>query len=245
MLDVKTLDIADRRWAQDFDLGPATLRPTAPHVQEHAGRMQGAEGIWILWAGGAPLISLPESTWDVLTRRAITWDVELVSDPGALADALRPLVSPKIVGPAWIGYGTKETLDLSSAERARELNDSDADAVPALRADCSEEGWAHGGSEHGAVPTFGAFAEDGTLGALAGYRIWDERIAHLSIVGARRHGGQGHGTAAVARAARHALDAGLLPQYRTLANNAPSRGIARRLGFETYGYSVFVRLPGA
>lgn len=35
---------------------------------------------------------------------------------------------------------------------------------------------------------------------------------------------------------------GLIAQYRTLASNAPSIGIARRLGFVGYAASLAVRL---
>jgi hypothetical protein len=46
-------------------------------------------------------------------------------------------------------------------------------------------------------------------------------------------------------AARHALSASLIPQYRTLLANEPSMRIAARLGFEAYGFSVYVRLAGS
>ena len=48
--------------------------------------------------------------------------------------------------------------------------------------------------------------------------------------------------AAVARAARHAVAAGHMPQYRTLRANLPSMRIAERLGFQAYGFSSYVRL---
>lgn len=37
----------------------------------------------------------------------------------------------------------------------------------------------------------------------------------------------------------------LLPQYRTLRANSPSMKIAQRLGFDEYGFSVYVRLSTA
>jgi GNAT superfamily N-acetyltransferase len=118
----------------------------------------------------------------------------------------------------------------------------DGAAVSRLQAACSEQEWEHGGSDPAHGRTFGVFDGGGELEALAGYEIWDETIAHISIVTHPARRGKGSGRAAVARAAEHALEAGLLPQYRTLRANAPSMSLARRLGFSEYGFSVYVRL---
>jgi GNAT superfamily N-acetyltransferase len=133
-------------------------------------------------------------------------------------------------------------LDLAPAVRGRALVPGDAASVARLRDGCTTEEWDHGGSDPETAPAFGCFDAQGDLLALAGYKTWGEEIAHLSIFSARDHRGRGFGRAAVAWAARHALDAGLLPPYRTLVANGPSMGIATRLGFERYGFSVFVRL---
>jgi len=77
---------------------------------------------------------------------------------------------------------------------------------------------------------------------MAGYKVWGREIAHISIVCAPRHRGDGLASAAVACAAQHALSAGLVPQYRTLASNGPSMAVAGKIGFEAYGFSVSVRL---
>ncbi|MDJ0523201.1 MAG: GNAT family N-acetyltransferase [Planctomycetota bacterium] len=242
MLEQAVLEIADRWWARDFACRPEALRPARTHVQAHAGSMIDATGIWILVVGPAPLVSLPQAAYDTLAERARDWSPALVEDPAALTAAIAPRRAEKIIGPAFIGYGTSDTLDLTPASRARPLTPADDEAVAALRAACSEEAWDHGGTDPHAVPAFGCFDERGRLMALAGYKTWGEAIAHIAIVSAPEHRGRGLGTAAVACAAQHAISTGLLPQYRTLAANAPSMGIARKLGFERYGFSVFVRL---
>ncbi|MDJ0974219.1 MAG: GNAT family N-acetyltransferase [Planctomycetota bacterium] len=243
MLDDSVLETADRWWAGDFDCPPDALRGAATHVQAHAGRTAGAKGIWILVVGPAPLVSLPEHLMDPIGDCAAGWTNALVRDPDALAAALAPLPLGPIIGPAFIGYGTAATLDLSAATQSRPLTPGDQGAVATLRTACGEEAWSHGGTDPQSVPAFGCFDDEGELLALSGYKTWGDAIAHIAIVSAPRAQGRGLGTAAVARAAQHALDAGLLPQYRTLEANAPSMGIARKLGFERYGFSVFVRLP--
>ncbi|MEM1451921.1 MAG: GNAT family N-acetyltransferase [Planctomycetota bacterium] len=162
----------------------------------------------------------------------------------APAAVLRGLPIDRIVGPAFIGYGTRENMgpSLSLADTATRMKREHDAAVHALREGCTEEEWSHGGSNQRAVPAFGRFDDTGELAALAGYATWSDEIAHIAVVAAPGHRGAGHATVVVAAAARHALDAALLPQYRTLLANEPSMAIARRLGFERYGSSVFVRL---
>jgi predicted GNAT family acetyltransferase len=138
-----------------------------------------------------------------------------------------------------------QTLALARAAEARELTSIDGDAVLGLRAACSHEDWRHGGSEHGEVPTFGSFNAQDELCAVAGYKTWNETIAHLAIVCAPGRRGRGFASAAVSCATQHALRANLIPQYRTLLSNEPSMSIATRLGFEMYGFSVYVRLGNA
>jgi RimJ/RimL family protein N-acetyltransferase len=106
--------------------------------------------------------------------------------------------------------------------------------------------WDHGGSKiDPGVPLFGVFDGSRELTALASYQVWNERIAHISIVTHPRHQGRGLGRAAVALAAQRALTAGLVPQYRTLQANTASMAIAKRLGFVEYGFSVYVRMQSA
>jgi hypothetical protein len=233
---------ADRYWSRDFACAPHELRLTGTHVQEHAGILLGATGIWILAVGAFPRVSMPPAAMPILGSGARQWLKALVSNPAALAAELAPLTVEKIVGPAFIGYGYASTLKLESAGLARRLTTADSNAITGLRGECSLEEWEHGGSKHADAPTFGAFDAQGTLCALASYSVWPEQIAHISIVTAATRRGRGFATSAVACAARHALEAGLLPQYRTLAANVPSLGVAQRLGFVEYGFSIYVRL---
>ncbi|MFO0931113.1 MAG: N-acetyltransferase [Planctomycetota bacterium] len=211
-------------------------------MQSHAGTLAGAPNAWILCVGPAPLVSLPSHVHAAIGAHARRWTLSTVSSPDALAERFLPFEVERVVGPAFIGYGTSSTLDLRTSETACAVSAADLPAVTRLRTACGDEAWAHGGSEVGVVPTFGVRSEHGEIRALAGYRVWGGEIAHLSIVTAPDARGHGFATAAIACAARHAIAAGLLPQYRTLTSNAPSMAIARRLGFLPYGSSVSVRL---
>jgi RimJ/RimL family protein N-acetyltransferase len=154
-----------------------------------------------------------------------------------------------IIGPAFIGYTTDASLRSNAAKYARQVAEEDREAVEQLRTKCRAEEWEHGGSEFGKVPSFGAFDAGGGVAAIAGFETWQDNIAHISVVTDRDRRARGHGEAAVALAARHALNSGLLTQYRTLKSNTASVRLAQKLGFEEYGASVYVRVahikPGA
>lgn len=114
--------IADDWWARDFACSAAELRPTRTRVQEHAGALLGNSGIWILVAGGAPVISLPTDNMNALAKLAQSWSVSDVEDPVRLQARLassctRPV--DKIVGPAFISYGSSDSLDLREARVAQ------------------------------------------------------------------------------------------------------------------------------
>ena len=240
MLSKAVTDIADGWWCRDFEC--AELRPSATHVQVHAGELLGNSGIWILLVGEYPMVSLPPTYADLLGPRATRWSRSTVMDQTHLRQELRAIPVESIVGPAFIGYITDSSFTPGPVAMARALNGADKSSVEALRDACTEEEWNHGGSALNEVPTFGAFTESGQLAALAGYKIWGGTIAHLAVVSAPDGRGHGFGRAAVATATSAALRDGLLPQYRTLVSNTPSMNISRRLGFESYGYSVYVRL---
>lgn len=243
VLGLSLTAIADDWWARDFACSSTELRPARARVQQHTGALLDNPGIWILVAGGAPLISLPRDASQVLAELAQSWSVADVADAANLQRLLAshcPRPVDKIVGPAFIGYGSSDSLDLRDGRFAAPF--SSPAEIGRLRAACQAEEWDHGGSEPHGERTFGVVDEANELLALSGYEVWNDSIAHISIVTHPRQRARGFGRAAVALAAQHALGAGLVPQYRTLRQNTPSMNIAQRLGFTEYGFSVYVRL---
>jgi GNAT superfamily N-acetyltransferase len=241
--DVDAVKVADSWWAGDFACSPSALRPRQTQVQQHAGRLLGDRGIWMLVAGASPLISLPPELMPELLDLARSWSTAEVADPTSvvwpISERCRRQVE-RVVGPAFIGYWTLDTPASDAERRAQQLESTAA--IARLQAACDPLEWRHGGGDATSAVHFGIVEPGGELSALAGYQIWNENIAHLHVVTHPRHRGRGLGRAVVAAAAEHALDAGLLPQYRTLRENAPSMAIARKLGFVDYGSSVYIGL---
>jgi RimJ/RimL family protein N-acetyltransferase len=211
-------------------------------MQAHAGRLVGNDGIWILVVGEFPIVSLPPALLSPLEDRARRWTRSLVQDRALLAHEVRPARIANIVGPAPIAYASDAMLIRAPGPAARRLTDADRAAVDALRASCTPEEWQHGGSTLGEVPTFGAFDDAGRLAALAGYEVWNDHLAHIAIVSASPRRRAGFGASVARLAAQSAIAAGLVPQYRTLASNTAAMRVAEKLGFEQYGFSVYIKL---
>ena len=94
-----------------------------------------------------------------------------------------------------------------------------------------------------APPTAAAPAGDGSIVvAAAGYRPWLDRLAHLSVLTRTGYRGRGFATLVATAAISHAQAAGLTPQWRALASNAASLGVAARLGFVVAGEQISARL---
>jgi hypothetical protein len=124
-----------------------------------------------------------------------------------------PIAEANIIGPAFIGYATEDSLTSDAAKTARQLDEGDRGAVAKLRTPCSTEEWNQGGSDFDKVPTFGAFDVGGGFATIASFERWQDKIVHISIVTTRERRGR-VSAVAVALAAAHALNTGF---YRSIA----------------------------
>lgn len=240
MLAPSTIDIIDGYWAGFLGVPRERLRPAEPLLVVHA-ELDDYAGMYAQSFGAAPIVSLPAAVIERYGRAAAAAAASGLADDERWRRVFGGALDV-IVGPAEVRYADAGTLRSAPGDaRARLLEEADESAVGALRRACSQTEWEHAGSPQGAQPMAGVFA-DGSLAAVAGYHVWDGRIAHIGVVAHPAHRGRGLGAAAVERVVRAALDAGLVPQYRTLASNAPSLRIADRLGFVPYAVSLAVRL---
>lgn len=78
--------------------------------------------------------------------------------------------------------------------------------------------------------------------AAAGYDEWNGIVAHLGALTAPDHRGLGAGATIAAIATGEALDAGLVPGWRSPVDNKASRRLASSLGFEEAGTQTTVLL---
>lgn len=83
--------------------------------------------------------------------------------------------------------------------------------------------------------------EDATLSG-AGFDEWEHILAHVGVLTPPERRRAGHARIAAGIATNEALDRGLIPQWRSRTDNAASRGLATRLGYETVGSQTTILL---
>lgn len=223
-----------RYWADRFGIDPAAF--------EKSGIVVGTAdegGVQLFSRGDGLLIGAPEPIVGSLRcRNGSLADLD-PTDPEAVRGWFSRLGEVEaVLGPAFYGYTDGESVRPVES-RAEPLIDGDERAYDRFRRAVPVEEWENGGPAFEPGRTVGLF-EGKEIIAAAGYEVWDDALAHLSVVVSRAHRGQGHGRAVVSRATELALDDGLVPQYRTLDAWPWSIALARDLGFERFATGTFV-----
>ena len=234
MLDESIISTASAFWASNLGCTPQELFAEPLRILPHAEGWADYHGVFALLRGGMAVASVPPGSADTL--RSLLSGLFQGCSPDRFAAALAP-VAAKVIGPTYIGYATTISLP---AHPVRALGTEDAAAIRTLRQACDPTEWEHGSSLSGQSAS-GVFVE-GELVAFAGYAVWGDSIAHVSIITHPAFRGRGYGRTAVAHLAGRALRAGLLPQYQTLASNRASVQLAESVGYQAYATSMSVRL---
>ena len=176
----------------------------------------------------------PPSAVPVLTAldRSALLDLDTVL--AALAGLAGLTAQP--LGSAALSYADRATLDVPERVAASGARDGEVAAVlEACTADEQDESGLAG------MPAlFVTRALDGAPAAAAGYEVWARRLGQLGALARPEHRGSGHARQAAAAAAAAALDAGLVPQWRSRAGNHRSARLADRLGFVRLGSQLAV-----
>lgn len=187
--------------------------------------------------GGVAIVTAPDRAAAQIVERAVA---ELPS--GALAElagVLDMLPVAEVLGPATLAYcdrrrfrptGLRDRVDIVPADHVH----LKALLVGTPEADAGESGMAEITS-----PAFVLRAGPAVLAA-AGYRRWPNGVAHLSVLTAESDRGRELARVVASAAVSHALDQGLLPQWR--ARRAASHRVARALGFRDLGSQGSIQL---
>ncbi|GGK18667.1 hypothetical protein GCM10011583_58150 [Streptomyces camponoticapitis] len=162
---------------------------------------------------------------------------ELV-DPARLRDALSgtaPVLD--VLGPAALLYPERGGDGSTPVPDQRVADDDRAPA--ALLAAVGTADADESGLEEITSPAF-LLREGGEVVAAAGYMAWPRSVAHMSVLVAPHRRRRGLARIVASAAVSHALDAGLLPQWR--ARPYASRRVAASLGFRELGAQLSVRI---
>ncbi|MEE1939369.1 GNAT family N-acetyltransferase [Streptomyces sp. TRM 70361] len=194
-------------------------------------------GIVVL--GGAGIVTVPTVEAAVRLR-----EVAVEVPPAALvqADVLRvALPVAEVLGPATLAYASGPDFRPVLMERTVARLPADHPGLSALLVGAGREDAGESGLDEISSPAF-VVLDGAEVVAAAGYQVWPRGTAHLSVLTAPGYRGRGLAKAVASAAVAHALDAGLMPQWR--ARPEPSRRVARALGFREVGAQLSVRLDG-
>lgn len=202
----------------------------------------------IVRIGDAAVVTAPDRrTADALRGAARALSCEELADPVRLGGALSgtaPVLD--VLGPAALCYldGGRDAFvpALPRAEGSGlrvERAASDAPALSALLAAAGKDDAAESGLDGITSPAF-LLVEGGDVVAAAGYVTWPGSVAHVCVLVAPDRRGRGLAPVVASSAVSHALDAGLLPQWR--ARPHASRRVAATLGFQELGAQLSVRM---
>lgn len=141
------------------------------------------------------------------------------------------------IGIASISYADSGTLKKSPHfDIAHEGNVQEVESILSV---CTE-----GEQEESGVATmpfiFIADSIAGKPGAVAGYEVWNDKIAQLGVLTKPEHRGQGLASSAAHAAAKAALDTGLIPQWRCQIGNVSSYRLSQKLGFHEVGLQLAI-----
>ncbi|MFC9436517.1 GNAT family N-acetyltransferase [Nocardia sp. NPDC057030] len=195
------------------------------------------------WVGivalhGQAIVTAPSSAAAAVIRAAVAQlSVADLTVPDILGEAL-PLA--EVLGPAALAYVGEDGF------RPAPRNSLAVESLPAEHPDLrtlevrsGDQDAAESGLDEITSPAF-TIRAGADLIAAAGYHIWPGRTAHLSVLTAPDRRGRGLARVAASAAVAHALDAGLLPQWR--ARPPQSRRVAAALGFRELGTQLSIKL---
>lgn len=186
--------------------------------------------VGVVLLGGSAVVAAPSRAAAARIAEAFsTLTVEELVEPGRVAAVL---AVAEVLGPAALGY--LEEHDFRPMRAGLPVDELPA-GHPELRGleiSAGDEDAGEAGLDEITSPVFVVRA-DGEAVAASGYLLWPRRTAHLSVLTAPGWRGRGLGRAAASCAVTHALEAGLLPQWR--ARPEESRRVAAALGFRELG----------
>ena len=138
-------------------------------------------------------------------------------------------------GPARLAYADQLT---GTADRVV-VYDADIESIAAFLALVSEDDRDEAGIGECTSP-LACVRVGGWIVAAAGYRVWLDDVAHMSVLVAPDHRGSGLATTTARAATEHAFAQGLVAQWR--ARLAASQAVARKLGYVEIGQQISIRL---
>ena len=240
----KSLDAILEWWAQELGISGADLRATHPGITLSGNSLQ--PGIFALRR--AKYVRIAAAPWKLENIRD---EIAEKNRSQIFIKGFWPKYLPEmcgtVIGPTLLFYADAapdawKTFAAPRGMMLRGLAAIDARACEELACALTEKEREHCGLEFGPHPMWGVFLKKQLL-AVAGYDAWPGRIAHIGVAVHPDFRRKKLGRLAAMAAARGAMARRRIVQYRTLADNAGSAGIAQALGLTLFAETIYVRPP--
>ncbi|GAB3562788.1 GNAT family N-acetyltransferase [Spelaeicoccus albus] len=144
------------------------------------------------------------------------------------------------LGPAVLAYADVDTAVRDVADDKPLISNDHAD-VRRLESLCPPDDVNEAGLS-ARESVFVLLDDDAAPVAAAGFDEWNAIVAHMAVLTAPNHRHLGAGATIAAIATSEALDAGLVPGWRSHIDNKGSRRLAASLGYEEVGTQTTVLL---
>ena len=233
-VDANTRSIVELAWARVLKLPDhALLSPLDTRITREDDSMIMYVRLWQHEVLVAP-VSVIEQAVDLAPDTLADGPSLLRLGAGCTSGAAR------LLGAATLGFS--DTYVAGEELQSTPVTD-DSTAVADLERECPPDDVAEVGLS-GMGWSFVLLDDDEATLAGAGFDEWEHILAHVGILTPPRRRRAGHARTAAGIATNEALDRGLIPQWRARTDNAASRGLAARLGYETVGTQTTVSLGG-
>ena len=146
--------------------------------------------------------------------------------------------SPRPIGSALLLYAETELNEPMADQRARSAFEGQIDVIlsKCLASEVEESGLSEMDTRFEEVDS------KGDLIALAGYEIWNDRVAQLGVLVDPLQRGRGIGQKVARVAIEDARLKNLVPQWRARIDNVPSIRLATELGFVHLGRQLAIEV---
>lgn len=227
-LSTATLERVRRVWR---DLTGAPTAFQGPGCAIAPGESSDAWRVSVVQLGGATAVMVPPALigrfGDLLASQP---DCDL-TDPASVVALVGPVA--RFLGPATLAYVDGGRFQPRSTRAAAALP-AGHDAVLELASACGPQDTDESAIARVTSPV-SVIERDGKVLAACGYEVWSAALAHIGVLTHPQWRGKGLATGVASASVAHALQAGLIPQWRARCTLTASRRIASSLGFVELG----------
>lgn len=228
-LQEESLERIRRVW-RELAAAPTAFREPGSTVSAWASPAETAR-VSIVQLGHATAVTVPQALVGRFSDLVAQHPGRDLTDPSVVVELVGAVT--RFLGPATLAYADGGCFQPRASPAVRVLP-AGHDVVLDLISECGWRDAAESGLDRVGSPLW-TIERDGKVVAACGYQTWSATLAHIGVLTHPRWRRQGLATLTASSCVTHALEAGLIPQWRARHTLTGSRRTARSLGFVELG----------